>query len=200
MAIAALAQTGRRARTLEVTPAEERVFRVFNEGPESIHVPVWLVMQLGSFAAVFVVAGDLLRRGQPRRGAAAAIAGTLIWGGAKKMKPIIGRGRPERHLEDVRVRGQAQTGLGYPSGHSAVAFTLAVISTDESSSVARTAALAAATTTAAARMYVGAHLPLDIAGGVALGVLGGRAANSALVDRGLQRSNGRHGRSHRTAH
>jgi len=200
LASVALIDTVRRAKTSQVSAAEERVFRLFNDRSDAIHVPVWAVMQSGSLAAVFVVAGDLLRRGQRRRAVAAAIAGTIAWGGVKKVKPMIGRGRPEHHLDEVTVRGEAQSGLGYPSGHSAVAFTLALIATGESSRAKQVAALTVAGVTAAARMYVGAHLPLDIAGGVAIGVLGGRAANAALVDEGRRGSNGRHGRSNCSTH
>jgi len=183
-----------------VSAAEERVFHLFNDRPDAIHAPVWAVMQSGSFAAVFVVAGDLLRRGQRRRAVAAAIAGTIAWGGVKKLKPMIGRGRPEHHLDEVKVRGEAQTGLGYPSGHTAVAFTLAIIATGESSRAGRAAAMTAAGVTGAARMYVGAHLPLDVVGGLAIGVLGGRAANAALAARSGRRSNGVHGRANRASH
>ncbi len=115
------------------------------------------------------------------------------------VKPLIGRGRPEKHLEDVVVRGQAQTGLGYPSGHCAVAFALALIVGSESGPAARVVLLTLAGTTAVARMYVGAHLPLDIVGGVAIGVLGGRATNRALVAREVPHSNGRHGGTNRNA-
>jgi len=195
-----LVESVRRARANEVSAAEERLFRLLNERSDSVHVPVWAVMQSGSFAAVWVVAGELLRRGQPRRAAAAAIVGTIVWGGVKKVKPVVGRGRPERHLDEVIVRGHAQTGLGYPSGHTAVAFTLALIATGDSSPAKRVAALTVAGVTGAARMYVGAHLPLDVAGGIAIGLLSGRAANAALVDHSGRRSNGRHDSTNRSSH
>ena len=112
-ATVALFESARRARTHEVSVAEERVFRVFNNAPDEIHVPVWALMQSGSLAAVYVVAGDLLlRRGRPRDAAAAASTGTVVWGGVKAVKTHIGRGRPDRHLDQVSVRGKAQTGLG----------------------------------------------------------------------------------------
>ena len=167
-------ETARRARQSEIGPAEERCFRSFNDGPDRIHAPVWVVMQSGSLAAVYVVAGELMRRGRTRDAAVAAIAGTAVWGGVKAVKPFIGRGRPAHHLADVSVRGQAQTGLGYPSGHAAVSMTLALVATRGADLHVVAAALTAAAVTGAARMYVGAHLPLDVAGGFAIGVLCGR--------------------------
>jgi membrane-associated phospholipid phosphatase len=45
------------------------------------------------------------------------------------------------------------------------------------------AGLAVAAITGTARMYVGAHLPLDVVGGYAIGALCGQLTNAA-VDRG----------------
>ena len=166
------------ARTDGVSTIEERVFRTFNRAPDAIHVPVWAVMQSGSLAAVFVVAGQCVLRRRPRTAVTVAVAGTAVWGGVKLIKPAIGRGRPEHHLDGVLVRGQPQTGLGYPSGHSAVALTLALVAARDTNSTARVVAMAVAGATGGARMYVGAHLPLDIAGGLAIGMLSGRAINA----------------------
>ena len=182
-AVLALLESARKARTCQVSGAEERVFRLFNDGPDGIERPVWVVMQSGSLAAVFVAAGDLFRRGRPRAAITAAIFGTSVWGGVKAVKPLVCRGRPDRHLDRVSVRGQAQTGLGYPSGHAAVSLTLALIATRDSSPEARAAAIATAVVTGGARMYVGAHLPLDVAGGLAIGALCGRIANTVVKDR-----------------
>ncbi len=178
LAAVALVASARGARTMRVSTTEEQVFRVFNNAPDEIHIPVWAVMQSGSLAAVFVVAADLARRRHPRAAAAALIWGTAVWGGVKGVKPMVGRGRPERHLSPCCVRGQAQTGLGYPSGHSAVALTLALIATRDSGHATRTTAVTVAAATGGARMYVGAHLPHDVAGGFAIGALCGYAANA----------------------
>ena len=110
-------------------------------------------------------------------GASALVAGTIVWAGVKLVKPVIGRGRPQHHLDRVSVRGQAQTGLGYPSGHSAVALTLALAAARDSRPATRAAAVSVAGATGVARMYVGAHLPHDVAGGLAIGLLIGQAAN-----------------------
>ena len=176
LAVATLLVTARRARTSDVGPAEERCFRAFNAAPDPIHAPVWVVMQSGSLAAVYVVAGEMMRRGRTRDAAVIAVAGTAVWGGVKAVKPLIGRGRPAHHLSEVSVRGQVQTGLGYPSGHAAVSMTLALVATRGADPLVVAAALAASGITGAARMYVGAHLPLDVAGGFAIGVLCGRIA------------------------
>ena len=182
LATGVLLESARRARGREVSGHEEQVFRVVNRAPDALHIPVWAVMQSGSLGSVFATAGILRWRNRDCAAAGGLVAGTAVWGGVKAVKPSCGRGRPAHHLEEVAVRGPAQTGLGYPSGHAAVAMALALIATRSDRAAVRSAAIGAAGITGAARMFVGAHLPLDIAGGFAIGTLAGMAAN-AVTDR-----------------
>lgn len=185
LAVATLLDTARKARTHKVDPVEEYVFRLVNDAPNGAHLALWTVMQSGSLAAVFAVSGHLLRRGRSRLATTSLIAGVGVWAAVKAVKPLVGRGRPCCHLDHVHVRGTAQTGLGYPSGHAAVAFVLAVIATRDLDPSIRAAALAVAGGAGAARMYVGAHLPLDVAGGIAIGILCSRAAEAITDSRAL---------------
>lgn len=171
-----------RARSREVGRLEKRAFRVVNDAPNALRAPVWLVMQGGSLAAVGASALAALRFDR-RTALVTAGAGSVVWGGVKLVKPAIGRGRPEHHLPDVRVRGAAQSGLGYPSGHAAVATTLAVITTGRSSPLIHRAALSVAATVGLARMYVGAHLPFDVVGGMGIGLVAG-SAGAEVIARG----------------
>jgi undecaprenyl-diphosphatase len=164
------------ARSNAVGDAEERFFRRFNGAPDELHVPAWVIMQSGSLTGVFVAAAELARRRRPRTAATAAIVGTAVWAGVKVIKPLVGRGRPQQHLDDVSVRGQPQTGLGYPSGHAAVALTLALIAPRATTLPSRAAAMTFAGVVGATRLYVGAHLPLDVVGGLAIGLLAGQAS------------------------
>ena len=181
VAAAALCRSACLARAGSVADAEEWVFRRFNDAPELLHVPAWVIMQSGSLTGVFIAAGELARRRRPRTAATAAIAGTAVWAGVKVIKPLVGRGRPQQHLDDVSVRGQPQTGLGYPSGHAAVALTLALIASRATTVPSQAAAMAFAGTVGATRLYVGAHLPLDVAGGLAIGLLAGQVSRSVLA-------------------
>lgn len=180
IAATVLVESARRASSHRVSSTEAGVFRAFNQLPAGVHIPVWAVMQSGSLIAVFVVGAELARRGRRHTAATALITGTAVWSGVKAIKPLIGRGRPAVHLKGVSVRGQAQTGLGYPSGHAAVAMTLALIATRGASPSQRALSIAIAWVTGGARMYVGAHLPLDVAGGLAIGLFCGRAGNAVL--------------------
>ena len=170
-----------RARTLTVSPTEEHVLRVFNDAPDELAPLVWPIMQMGSLGAVFAAAERARRRSGNERAATVAIVGTAVWGGVKLIKPLVGRGRPAAHLAAVHVRGQAQTGLGYPSGHAAVSLTLALVASHSAGTLRL--ALAAAAVTSAARMYVGAHLPLDIVGGLCTGWIIGSAVTICVDHR-----------------
>src|SRR4051812_38965674 len=164
---ALLAQHARRGK---VGNLEEGVFRGVNALPDAANKPLWVVMQGGSLAGVGVAAGAMAATGRRDTAVRLAVAGTSMWAFCKVVKSSIGRGRPGSHLEHVIVRGAARSGLGFPSGPTAVAFPLAGVASPALSRRASALAWTAAGLVALARQYVGAHLPADVAGGVALGV------------------------------
>jgi membrane-associated phospholipid phosphatase len=85
---------------------------------------------------------------------------------------LVDRGRPGTLLEDVELRAGAPTdGLGFLSGHATVAFALAAILSPYLSHGQRAVAYALAAGVVFARVHIGAHLPLDVIAGAALGAL-----------------------------
>lgn len=169
---AALFEGSRRVvRAGEVTPAEEEVFRAANDAPEGPRLPVRTVMQMGTFGTVPAVAALALLSGRRRLAAAVAVGGTAAWLLAKQAKPLGGRARPAAVLPDVRIREGIAGDLGWVSGHTAVATTIACVSWDAAPAWARPLLVAGVATTAFGRMYVGAHLPLDLVGGAGLGLV-----------------------------
>ncbi len=170
VALGAFGAFARHARRGDVGALEEQVFRGVNALPEAAYGPLWLVMQGGSLAAVGVSAGAMALSGRRETAVRLGVAGSSMWALCKLVKYGIGRGRPGAHLDHVIVRGAAQSGLGFPSGHTAVAFTLAGIASPALSRRASGLAWTAAGLVALARQYVGAHLPADVAGGVALAI------------------------------
>ena len=83
-------------------------------------------------------------------------------------------------VDDVRTRGAAALGRGYVSGHAAVVTLLVTLTWPYLSRNGRIVAVALAVAVCLARVYVGAHLPLDIVGGAALGLAVGGAVRLAL--------------------
>lgn len=175
VALVALVVTTLSALPRNVTPVEEQLFDAVNRWPDAIEWPLWTVMQLG--AALSVPAIALLavlgwRRLRP--GIDLLVAGTLAWLCARVMKDLLERGRPAAFLDDVDFRGElgegSETGLGFPSGHVAVAFALAIVAFPYLSLRWRATTVVLATIVAVSRLYFGAHFPLDALGGAALGV------------------------------
>lgn len=151
-----------------VSAGEEKAFLVVNGWPDSLRIPMSVLMQAGNFASVWVVAGLLKEMRRP-----VSTAGAGAWVGCKVIKSAVKRGRPEDELRDVRVRGRRQSGLGFPSGHTAVAFSIATVISPGLPRYLRPLPYLLATAVAVARVYVGAHLPADIAGGVGVGIAAG---------------------------
>jgi membrane-associated phospholipid phosphatase len=175
----AFVMLARRAKRGTVSAAEERVFHAVNKLGPALRTPAWLVMQAGSLPAVPVVAAVAF----PRRRAIAfalAVDGTAVWALCKVLKRLVTRGRPADHLDGVVIRGAPQRGGGFPSGHAAVATTLTTIGRRALPSPASHIAWGIPALVFCARQYVGAHLPLDVVGGAALGLSAGTLANLAL--------------------
>lgn len=70
----------------------------------------------------------------------------------------------------MHIHGAAAGGLGFVSGHAAVVALLVIVTTPYLGRRGRVVAGLLAGAVCLARVYVGAHLPLDVVGGAALGV------------------------------
>jgi membrane-associated phospholipid phosphatase len=166
---AALAVLAAVVRSGTVGPLEATVFRVINRLPRQLGGPVWLVMQGGSLAGAFVTSGGAYLAGQRGPARDLLVSGVSAWLSAKLVKPLLGRGRPAVLLADVIVRHSPASGLGFPSGHAAVAAALATTAASWLPRRYRCPAWAETGLVATARVYEGAHLPLDVLGGAVLG-------------------------------
>jgi membrane-associated phospholipid phosphatase len=152
---------------------ERNVFEAINGLPDVLYRPIWLPMQAGSLAGGLILAtalGVTTRRGVV--GAVAAGAVTTAWLVAKEVKDLVQRERPFGAGLEAIVRDDS-VGWGYVSGHTSVAFALYAVAAPHLRPPWRRAALGAAAFVAFARIYSGAHLPLDVVGGAAVGVVVG---------------------------
>jgi undecaprenyl-diphosphatase len=174
-----VAAGGMAAHRGHVFAFEANLFRLVNQLPDAVGRPLLVVMQLGALAAVPVVAGLALAARRPRLARDLALSGALAWVLAKLIKGLVGEARPVALLDGVVVRG-FDTGLGYPSGHVAVAAALATAAGPWLPRPARRAAWWVVWLVALGRMYAGVHLPLDVLGGAALGWAVAAAVHLAL--------------------
>ncbi len=160
---------------------EVRAFDAINGLPDALRWPLWPVMQLGNLW--MVVAGGLGVYALTRRlrlALAASTAMLLAWASAKAVKHLVQRGRPGDLLTSVRIRDAGLHGQGYVSGHTAVAFALATVVTPLVPRRWRLVPYGVAALVGLARIYFGAHLPLDVVGGAGLGILCGLVASIAF--------------------
>lgn len=169
------------AVTREVPPWERSVFFALNGLPRPVGVVLWAPMQLGSLAGG-VLAGAALGLLDRSVATAAVLVGTVVvaWLLAKLVKGRVRRGRPADFFAEAVLREHAAD-FGYVSGHTMVAVALAVACGPAIPAGGELALLGACLLVGAGRLYVGAHLPLDVVGGAGLGVAVG-AAGAVVLD------------------
>lgn len=154
---------------------EESLFRSLNDLPDWIERPGWLVMQLGSFAAIpIAIAGCVVLLRDRRLAGRVAVAGATAWLITRVVKEIVQRDRPDVFLDDIALRTAAD-GLGFSSGHAAVAFALATVFATRLPRGQRWAVWTVAGVAGLMRIYTAAHFPLDVIGGWGLGLAVGGA-------------------------
>jgi glycosyltransferase 2 family protein len=194
-AVALLVATAELVHRNRVAALEVDAFRLVNDLPGFLYPPVWAVMQLGNLVAVPVVAALAALTRRYRLAVNLAVAGVGVWFLAIVVKGLVERGRPAHFLHDVHVRGVPASGLGYISGHAAVAVALASVASPYLGRRARSLVWALAITVCLSRLYVGAHLLLDVVGGAAVGWAAGALVHLLLGAPGGRPSPARIGRA-----
>jgi undecaprenyl-diphosphatase len=154
-------------------PAWERqAFRALNGLPGWLYRPMWLVQTLGVLAIPLVLAGAAVLWRRWRLAAALALLVPLkLFVELRVVKQLVERGRPGQTEPGAILHNVPPAGLSFPSGHAIVVFGIAVLLAPYLRGPWRLAAFALALLTCLARVYLGAHNPLDVAAGAGLGLL-----------------------------
>jgi undecaprenyl-diphosphatase len=168
------------AAITRVTSFEGSLFHTINSLPGWLYRFFWLVMQLGTFGAIFVLAGIALVTRRIRLALELLIAGLAAYYSAIGLKDLVERQRPASLLSGVVIHGSAAKGLGFPSGHAAVSAALAAAAVPFLTRRWRRWIWLLPATVGVARIFVGAHLPLDVVGGFVLGWTIGAAVHLVL--------------------
>ena len=144
---------------------EGDLFRLVNDLPSQLSpVPV-VVIQAAALGAGTVTV--LVARRHRRAALDVVVAGTVAWSAAGAVADVVRRPRPTGLLTDVqRFDG---LGLGFVSGPAAVAAAIVAAAGPYLPRRWRRLAWTLPWAVGIAQVYEGAHLPLDVVGGVALG-------------------------------
>ncbi len=161
--------------------AEDDIFRFINGLPGWLYPVLWLPMQFGNLVAVPAAAAlaAVARRWRLALSLLLAGLGKLIF--SDVVKDAVVRHRPGKFLVDVALRGDTPAlGQAFVSGHATIAVAIATLAHPYAAGWLRAALWVLAAIVCIGRIYVGAHLPLDVVGGAALGVAIGSALNLAV--------------------
>jgi membrane-associated phospholipid phosphatase len=157
---------------------EVAVFQAINGLPGSIRPYLWVLNQYGTAVTIPVAAAIALLFRRWLLALSLAISGVAVYVLARVIKEYVSRGRPSAFVEGVVERETfSSDSLGYPSGHAAVAWAITIIVLAYVGRPWQIAAIALAIVVPIVRMYVAAHLPLDLIGGAALGITVASAVN-----------------------
>ena len=183
-----LTVSGLIARGGTVGAAERRVFHAINDLPQWLYRPMWVSEQFGNLAiaSVLVLAVAVVLR-RPQVAAAAVVAVVAKLALERVVKSLVERQRPGTSIGDVVLRGAVpRHGLSFVSGHAAITVAFATMLMAVLPRRWRPVPWILVALNGLARVYVGAHNPLDIVGGAGLGLLIGGLLYAALASVGAQ--------------
>lgn len=157
------------ARAGDPGVVEVNLFRLINQLPGFLAAPLLGVMQLGSLGAVAVVAAVALAGRRRRLARLLAVGGAAAWAAARLLQAVVGQQPPDAVLNGVVLHGSGGPGLAFPATHVAVVAAMATVAGPYLSRPARRLGWLVVAVVAVARIYTGAHFPVDVVGGAALG-------------------------------
>jgi undecaprenyl-diphosphatase len=153
-----------------VGPIERALFHAVNGLPDWLYQPMLLFQYLGVLAMPLVVALGALVFRRWRLAAALVLVVPFKLALERLVKLLVQRERPGTTVPDAVLRGVHPAGLSFVSGHAIITFAIAGLLALVLPRRWAVVAFVLATLNAVARVYLGAHNPLDVVGGAAVGL------------------------------
>ena len=177
-----------------VGPVERAVFHAVNGLPTWLYRPMLMFQYLGVLAMPLVVAVGALALRRWRLAGALVLVVPLKLAAERLVKLLVQRERPGTTVPDAILRGVHPAGLSFVSGHAIITFAVAGLLALVLPRRWAVVAFVLATLNAVARVYLGAHNPLDVVGGAAIG-LAIAAALDLVLDVARDRGGSRRGQT-----
>jgi undecaprenyl-diphosphatase len=177
VALAVLVVSALVARTGEVPGWEQGVFHAINGLPDFLRGPMWVFQLAGLLAVPGIVAlGALVWRKWRLAAALVLLMPLKLFMEKQVVKQVVERQRPGTsichgdttcgHFRDVPMEG-----LSYVSGHAVISWGVAALLWPYLRGRWKWVPVGIAVLNSIARVYLGAHNPLDVVGGGALGAV-----------------------------
>jgi membrane-associated phospholipid phosphatase len=153
-----------------VGPVERALFHAVNGLPAWLYRPMLLFQYLGVLAMPLIVAVGALVFRRWWLAAALVLVVPLKLAAERLVKLLVQRERPGTTVPDALLRGVHPAGLSFVSGHAIITFAIAGLLALVLPRRWAVVGFVLATLNAVARVYLGAHNPLDVVGGAAVGL------------------------------
>lgn len=164
-----------------VGAVERAVFRFVNGWPDALRWPLWSVQTFGVLAMPLVIAvgAAVLRRWRLAIALVLLVPAKLLVE-REVLKALVQRERPGTTIPGAMLRDVPSAGVSFPSGHAVIAFGIVALLWPYLSRRWRVVVLALAVLNSLARVYLGAHSPLDVVGGACAGLAVGALLGLAI--------------------